>query len=97
MCCYQQCILLWGGDGRQEEQEEEEAVWFRRRRYSLIYPRKAQRNWRRTRRTKLNQQRKADSTGLRNFYLSQTSWKTFKVVCYGMHLKFDFTVDIAHL
>lgn len=69
MCCYQQWILLWGGDGRQKEQEkeEEESVWFHRGRDSLIYPRKAQRNWRRTRRTKLNQQRKADSTGLSHF------------------------------
>lgn len=46
---------VWGGggDGRQEEQEEdEEAVWFHREIDSLIYPRKAQRNWRATRRTK---------------------------------------------
>lgn len=59
MCCYQQGFLLWGGDGRQgeqEEEEEEEAVWFHREGNSLIYPRKAQRNWRRTRRTKLNQE-----------------------------------------
>lgn len=65
MCCYQQWILLWVGDGRQEEEEEEEeSVWFHRGRDSLIYPRKAQRNWRRTRRTKLNQQRKANATGI---------------------------------
>lgn len=37
---------------------------FTEKRDSLINPRKAQRNWRRTRRTKINQQRKADSTGL---------------------------------
>lgn len=61
MCCYQQWILLVGVDGRQEEQkEEEEAVWFHRGRHSLIYPRKAPRNWRRTRRAKLSQQRKAN-------------------------------------
>lgn len=72
MCCYQQWILLQGGDGRQEE---EEAVWFHRGRNSLIYPRKAQRNWRRTKRAKLNQQRKADSTGLYHLYSSQTQLK----------------------
>lgn len=66
MCCYQQCILLWGGNGRQKEQEEV-AVWFHRGRDSLIYPWKAQRNWRRIRRIKLNPQKKADSRGLYHF------------------------------
>lgn len=62
--CYQQGILLIGDD---DEEEEEEAVWFHRGGDSLIYPRKAQRNWRRTRKAELNLQRKSDSTRMRNF------------------------------
>lgn len=78
MCRYQQWTLLWEVDERQEEkeeEEEEEAVWIHREIDSLIYPRKAQRNWRRTTRTKLNQRRKAESTGLCHFNFSQTNLK----------------------
>lgn len=63
MCGYQQQMLLWGSDGRKEGEDE-----AGHERDSLIYPRKAQRNWRRTRRTKLDQRRKAKSTGLFHLY-----------------------------
>lgn len=62
MCCYEQQVLLWVGDMwqvEQEEGEEEEAVQFHRGRESLIYPRKAQRSRRRTRRAKSIQKKQA--------------------------------------
>lgn len=37
----------------EEEEAEEEAAWFQGGRDSLIFPRKAQRSWRKTGRTKL--------------------------------------------
>lgn len=64
MCCYEQQVLPWVGDMWQAEQEEEggeeeEVVRFHRGRESLIYPRKAQRSRRRTRRAKLIQKKQA--------------------------------------
>lgn len=58
--------------GRKNRRTMRRQSGFTEKKYSLFNPRKAQRNWRRTRRTKINQQRKADSTGLYHSYLSQT-------------------------
>lgn len=84
MCCYEQQVLPWVGDMWQVEQEEEgeeEVVQFHRGRESLIYPRKAQRSRRRTRRAKLIQ-KKAGTEGLRLRFLlnSDISVKTFRAV-----------------
>lgn len=96
MCCYQQWILLVGVDGRQEEQkeEEEEAVWFHRGRHSLIYPRKALRNWRRTRRAKLSQQRKANYRVILFLLKSHTEKHSKQYLACIMHLKWKLTMNI---
>lgn len=59
MCCYEQCILLWEVMGGKSNRRKWRQLCFAAKE-TVIYPRKAQRNWRRTKRNKLT----AETRGL---------------------------------